>query len=107
MDILGHTGCHKDIPMISSTISARERFNVESIIEDYLNKRNMNKSNCSRILSESIKGAARGALGGGLVGGGFEGVMSGALVFGSMSGVMKAYSLAYDEDQYLLVGKHT
>lgn len=102
---LNNIPSHKEIqlPVISTT----SRLVIESVISDYNKKRNMNKSNCAKIMSNIRTGAIRGAIGGAIMGGGLQGALSSAFVFGSLGGIMNAYNLAYSERSYLLNNKHT
>lgn len=86
-----------DLPKIKPS----ERLVIESVIEDYLKKRKMNKSNCSKIWNNVKNGAMRGALGGAIVGSGISGAAAGAVIFGAIGGLNKAYNLTNNTSFYL------
>jgi hypothetical protein len=91
--------CHKEITL--PKIKNVDRLMIESVTEEYLRKRSINKSNCAKIWSEIKTGIFRGALGGAIVGGGWDGAASGAIVFGSMAGLFRSYDLIYGKSVVL------
>ncbi len=97
--------CHKevDIPEIKNM----DKLVVESIIEEYLKKRAMNKSNYDRIWGDVISGGVKGALSGAIIGGTLISAIEGVIVYGTISGTHKAYTLLYGKDKFLSPHKHT
>jgi hypothetical protein len=97
--------CHKEVDL--PKIKGVDKLVIESVVEEYWKKRSMNKSNCAKIWNDIRTGFVRGALGGAIVGGGWEGSASGAIVFGTMSGLSRAYHLVYGKPSFLKDHKHT
>ena len=102
---LGQMVCHKEVKLPS--IHDTDVLIIESVIEKYWKKCNMNKSNTAKIWGDIKMGAARGVLGGAIVGSGPVGALTSAVVFGTLSGVSRAYSLTYGSMSFLNVKKHT
>jgi hypothetical protein len=97
--------CHKevDLPKIRDV----DKLVIESVVEEYWQKRSRNKSNCAKIWNDMSTGFVRGALGGAIVGGDWGGVASGAIVFSTLSGLSSAYHLTYGKSSFLRDNKHT
>ena len=91
--------CHKELPV--RHVTTDDRLKVESILDNYMIRRDKNKSKSSNVLYEFRNGAVRGIIGAALLGGGINEITAGALVYGTISGFSKAYTQKYTSDTYL------
>lgn len=107
MRVLHNTRCHKDNGMNISSIRADDRLKIESVIENYWLNRAKNKSNCSRIWSDTKRGFVRGAMGGAVMGGDLYSALISGVSFGVMSGIMTAHGITFMREKYLIPLKHT
>lgn len=97
--ILDSSICHKEVR--TSPISQEDRLRLELLIDNYLQKKDMNDSRCYNIWNELKTGAVRGALGAVILGGGAGEALTGSIVYGTISGLAKAYSLQYTPKMHL------
>ena len=103
--ILDDMVCHKEV--VLPEIYKTDELIIESVIEKYLKKKHMNKSNSSKIWIALKQGAFRGALGGFILSKGLGGALSGAVVFSALSGIPTAYNIVYGKPHVLSTCKHT
>ena len=71
-----------------------DRLTIESVVSEYMIKKDMNVSNSSKIWTEVKSGVVKGALAGSVIGGGAQGAITSAVVYGTLGGMMKAYTLS-------------
>lgn len=84
------TICHKKVQI--PIITQEERLKIETVLDDYIKRRDKNISKLYKIFSELYVGAMRGVLGAAMLGGGINEMAAGAIVYGTISGFSRAYS---------------
>ena len=103
---LEHIPSHKEVPV--PDISDADRLVIEKVMNDYWEKRKMNKSNCSRISTSIKDGVLAGAVSGAVLGSGITPILTSSIISGSISGLLKSYSLRSGTGtKYLIQSKPT
>lgn len=89
------------------SLPLEERIKIESVIDNYFTKRNMNKSQCSKIKKSMIEGFTRGALGGLIINASLGNIANSAITFSVMNGIMKLFTLNNPSNTFILQNSFT
>jgi hypothetical protein len=85
---------HKEVTL--PRMSNLDKLMIESVVEEYYKKREMNKSHYTKIWSSLKTGIVRGGLGSAIMGNDAPTVLATSAVYGALSGIFKAYDLSTD-----------
>ena len=98
---------HLDSKKTFDNLPLEERIKIESVINNYLSKRKMNKSQCSKLKKTMLEGFVRGALGGLVINAAPLNIANSAITFSVMNALMKLFNLNNPSNSFILQGSFT
>jgi hypothetical protein len=99
--------CHKEVKSQLPSVDDSQTLAIENIVENYIKKRSMNKSNISKIWNGMMYGAIFGLASSAIVSPKMPDILASSIVSGIIGGINISYRLLYVKKGWLSDSKPT